>query len=85
MIEFEDIFTIIPKYENVSVETSYSTHPRRIRQAVNALGSERILFGSDFPTNEPGFELYKIQNAHLKEKEMENVLYRNASRLIKLD
>ena len=85
LIEYKDIFTLIPKYENVAVETSYSTHPRRIRQAVDVLGSERIIFGSDFPCNDTGFELYKIQNAHISDSDKENILYRNALRLLDLD
>lgn len=84
LIEFKDIFTIIPKYENVSVETSYSTHPRRISQALNTLGSDRIIFGSDFPCSDPSFELYKIQTAPIPDSDKENILCKNASRLLRL-
>jgi hypothetical protein len=85
LIEHKDIFALIPPYGNVSVETSYSSHPRRISQAVNALGRERVLFGSDFPCSDPGFELYKIRRAPISDPNKENILYRNALRLLKLD
>lgn len=84
LIEFKDIFEIIPQYDNVSVETSYSTHPRRISQAVNVLGSERVIFGSDFPCGDPSFELYKIKIAHISDSDKENILYKNALKLLKL-
>ena len=76
---------MIPPHENVSVETSYATHPRRIFEAVNALGSDRIIFGSDFPCAPQGFELYKIQNATITDSDRENILYKNASRLLKIE
>ena len=82
MKEYQDIFALLPRYDNVAVETSYATHPRRIAQAVNALGSERVLFGSDFPCGQQDFELYKVLHAPLAESEKENVLYKNAERML---
>jgi uncharacterized protein len=83
LIEYQDIFTMIPPFVNVFVETSYSTHPKRIVQAVNLLGSERVIFGSDMPLTTPGFELYKVMQAQVSDLEKDNILFKNASRLIK--
>ncbi len=85
LIEYKDIFILIPKLENVYVETSYSTHPRRIAQAVNTLSADRILFGSDFPLGDHGmgFELLKIEKAPISDSDKEKILYLNAERLLK--
>lgn len=83
MIEYKDIFNLAPPYSNVSVETSYSSHPRRIAEAVNLLGADRIVFGSDFPCSEPAFELYKVVNAPLSDGDKEKILYKNAERLLR--
>ncbi len=85
MKEYKDIFELVPKYENVAVETSYSTHPRRIAEAVRSLGEERVLYGSDFPLSAQDFDIYKIQHAPLSDGQKEKILYHNAARLLKLD
>lgn len=85
LVEWKDIFEQIPPHENVSVETSYSTHPRRIAQAVRVLGADRLVFGSDFPCATQDFELYKVLTAPISDGEKEKVLYRNAQRLLRLD
>jgi len=82
MKEYQDIFALLPKHENVAVETSYATHPRRIAQAVTSLGSERVLFGSDFPCGQQDFELYKVVHALLNDDDREKVLYKNAQRFL---
>lgn len=82
LIEYKDIFTMVPSHDNVSVETSYSSHPRRISQAVDALGSDRVIFGSDFPCSDPGFELFKVKAAPLPDSVKEKILYGNALRLL---
>lgn len=84
LIEYKDIFELIPPLENVSVETSFSSHPRRIAQAVNILGADRILFGSDFPYSDQGLELYKIFTSSITDAEKEKILGKNASRLMSI-
>ena len=84
LIEHKDVFTLVPDLENVFVETSYSTHPRRISQAVNALGEERVIFGSDMPLTHPGFELMKVEMAPITDGAREKILFENGARLIGL-
>jgi len=83
LIEHQDIFVMIPELENVSVDTSYATHPRRIAQAVNKLGPDRVIFGSDMPLTHPGFELYKVMEAPISDDNKEKVLWGNGQRLLK--
>lgn len=84
LLEYQDIFTIVPPLKNVSVETSYSTHPRRIAQAVDILGADRVIFGSDIPCSTPGFELYKVTHAPISDADKAKILHENAARLLNI-
>ncbi len=70
------------------------TSPAHLRHALDKLGSERILFGTDWsatwrwmtkPADIYTQRLGTVQAAELTETERENVLWRNAARLFKLD
>jgi predicted TIM-barrel fold metal-dependent hydrolase len=70
------------------------TSPAHLRHATDKLGSERILFGTDWSATwrwmtEPADiytqRLRTVEAAGLTEAERENVLWRNAARLFKLD
>lgn len=69
-------------HPNVCVESSWQP-PAVIRQAVDILGAERVLFGSDFPLlqQKPALQVIK---AALSAKEAHLVLRQNALRLLKL-
>ena len=69
--------------ENALVEVSSSVaEPGMVAAAVEELGSERVLFGSDVPYLDPAVSLGKVLEADLSERDLENVLWRNAERLI---
>ncbi len=72
-------------YDNVFVETSYASTPRRIRQVVDKLGSERVVFGSDYAWSDQLVEKIKVLRLPLPEKDVQNILYRNAERILGLD
>lgn len=85
LVEYKDIIELIPPHRNVYVETSYSTHPERIRAAVRALGRDRVLFGSDFPdAKKQECELFKARNTPIRKLDMDCLLYENAERLLGL-
>ena len=50
---------------------------------VKRYGSEKLLFGSDFPFGIPASELAKVQRLGLKNRDYENVVYDNIVRLIR--
>lgn len=74
------------KHENIYLECSYVPHPRRLEDAVKILGSERILFGSDFPLGggRIDWDLTKVTYANIKEQDKINILYENAAKLLGL-
>lgn len=55
----EAIF-VAKQYDNVLLETSWGDLPR-IKEGIAALGSERLLFGSDCPIQEIGSQLRPIE------------------------
>ncbi|WP_455279120.1 amidohydrolase family protein [[Eubacterium] cellulosolvens] len=82
MIDPECI-NVTKRYENVFLETSYAQHPRRITQAVNTIGSNRLLYGSDYPLGGGiEFEISKINLAKITDEDKRMILYDNISRLI---
>ena len=75
---------IAKRFQNVSLETSYCSGPRRLAGIVNMLGSERILFGSDFPAGDLLFQKTLVECAKIPDKDKENILGLNAKRLLNI-
>ena len=75
---------IASRYENVWLECSYVEHPRRITQAVEKLGSDRILFGSDCPfgSGDIGWDMTKVTSASITEEDKIKILGENALQLL---
>lgn len=67
---------------NIVLETS-SSNPQDIRRAAQALGADRILFGSDLVSN-VGAELAKYQAVGLQEDELRGPLGDNAARVFQI-
>jgi predicted TIM-barrel fold metal-dependent hydrolase len=67
---------------NIYLEASW-TYSYDIKQMVDQIGSDRIMFGSDIPDN-IGVELYKFKNAGLKQKQLEDCLCNTAKKLFNI-
>lgn len=72
---------LIRDIPNFSVETSANEEMGILREAVRVLGSERVLFGTDWPYKPTNIEVDKIFELGLSDRQLENVLYRNAERI----
>ncbi len=81
----DEFFKQLTLYDNAYVETSMVSSPFTIAQRVKQVGSERILFGSDFPYSDQEIELLKIKKAPISELEKENILYKNAMKIFKIE
>jgi uncharacterized protein len=68
-------------YENVYADTSLASR-EEILHYVNKYGSDKILFGSDFPFGSPGNELEKIMKLPLPENHIEAIIGGNIKRLL---
>ncbi|MBR5259720.1 MAG: amidohydrolase family protein [Eggerthellaceae bacterium] len=56
--------------------------PRRTRELVDAYGTDRVMFGSDFPMWSPITELDRIMKLGYDEEDLEKLLYRNCERYL---
>lgn len=70
---------------NIYLETAMVSMPGYIRLAVDKLGADRVVYGSDYPTGHPGAMLEVIKAARLDEQATSLVLGGNLMRLLKLD
>ena len=71
---------------NVYLESSYVPHPRRLAEAVDMLGAERILFGSDYPWGAQNidWEKTKVTAAPISYDDKKKILAENAKELLNL-
>lgn len=66
---------------NVYLETSGMPMHTKIREAIERVGEERVLYGSDAPFHHPEVEIRKVELSGLEPELVERVLSRNARRL----
>jgi predicted TIM-barrel fold metal-dependent hydrolase len=78
----DEAMEVAEQLENVVLETSAFPYPRKIREAVERIGGERVLFGSDGPACSPRLELEKVRLAGLPPRAERLVLGGNAERLL---
>lgn len=71
------------RFDNVYLETSCSLW-RNLKLAVERVGVDRIVFGSDAPEFHPAVERKKIEILELSKREEEMILGENILRLLKL-
>jgi predicted TIM-barrel fold metal-dependent hydrolase len=83
-IFIHEALELISKYENVYGDTS-AISSYYVKLAVNEVGSDRILFGSDYPYvigRTPCDAIKDIKSLDISEKDKRAILYDNAARLL---
>lgn len=81
----QDALRMGRRFENVYVDTSFSS-VYWIKKALNAMGSDRVLFGSDWPASRPEVALPLVLKATKGYPQTrEKLLFKNAKRLLGLD
>ena len=84
LIEQEKMFNFLKPYKNTFVDTSWLQYYYMISKAVNILGSERVLYGSDGILTDPRTEILKVQVQGFTKAQEENIFYNNIAKLLKL-
>jgi hypothetical protein len=79
-IDAHGIAQIAPQ-ENIVAETS-GCLAVVARRAIDLLGGDRVLFGSEYPSQHPGVELAKLAALGLSPDTWQRVAWRNAHRLL---
>ena len=75
---------MMKKYDNLYFDISAhgNDHPGMLRDAVNKVGRERILYGSDYPGYSATPFIDAVKNSELTDVEREYIFYKNAERLL---
>lgn len=80
----DEAIEVAERCPNVVLETSAMPYPDKIREAVERIGPERVIFGSDGPVSSPVLEREKVTIAGLSAQDTEMVMGLNAARLLRL-
>ncbi len=74
----------LSKYENFWVDCSsslYAMTPKKARELIFSYGSDKVLFGTDYPMWDIEKDLERFMRIELTEKEREDIFYNNAAKL----
>lgn len=80
----EAALNVAKRRENVWVDTSEIPFPNMIRKAVDQLGAEKVLFGSDAPCCDFRLEIMKVKLAGLNFEQEELVFYKNYAQMMNI-
>jgi predicted TIM-barrel fold metal-dependent hydrolase len=73
---------VAKRHPNLILETSAMPYPRMVKEAVAAIGAERVLFASDGPGCDPLIEVEKVRRAGLSPDEEELLFRGNIERIL---
>ena len=79
---FGEAIIVAKNLENLYLNTAGVYQPQIIKIAVDKLGANRIIFGSDFPWGNPKIELAKVEVSGITEEQKELVLGKNLARVL---
>lgn len=71
-------------YKNFYVDCSsslYAMSPDRAKELISAYGTDKVLFGTDYPMWDINTEIERFMKIDLSDSEREDILYNNAKRL----
>jgi hypothetical protein len=71
-------------HPNICVDTAGMTMHTKIKEAVERLGEDRVMYGSDLPLGHPAWEIPKVKISGLDENQLHKVLYKNAVKIYKI-
>jgi predicted TIM-barrel fold metal-dependent hydrolase len=78
----DEALDVAEQYPNIVLETSAMPYPDKIRAAVQRIGADRVIFGSDGPVSSPSLERQKVVIAELGADAAGQVMGDNAARLL---
>lgn len=78
----DEAIEVAERVPNLILETSAMPYPAKIREAVERVGAERVMYGSDGPVCSPRLEVEKVRLAGLDATSEELILAGNALRIV---
>ena len=82
---WEEATEKLRKYDNFYVDCSsslYAMTPQMAKKLIMAYGTERVLFGTDYPMWAPEEEIDRFMQIKLTHSEREDILYNNTANLL---
>jgi predicted TIM-barrel fold metal-dependent hydrolase len=73
------------KHDNIYLETSGMPMHSKIKEAVETVGIDRVMFGSDAPFGHPSFEIRKIEVSGLSGDLVKKVLGENSEKFFNIN
>lgn len=83
-LHVDDAIDVASRHPNLYLETSAMPYPDAIRKAIDRLGPDRVIFGSDGPGCNPALERHKVETLGLDDVTLQKVLGDTAARLLRL-
>jgi predicted TIM-barrel fold metal-dependent hydrolase len=84
---WDEAVSVLAGRPNVWFDTSsalWAMTPEKAVELIHAYGSDRVMFGTDYPVKKLDDELSRFLKLDLTETERENILYYNAKRFLKI-
>ena len=84
---WEDALRLLPDFPNITVDTSscfYTMKPEFAKEIIRAFGSERVMFGTDYPMWPQEKDIEFLNNLGLTEEELENIYWKTCTKLLGL-
>ncbi len=84
---WEEAANKLCKYENFYVDCSsslYAMTPEKAKELIMKYGTDRVLFGTDYPMWEPEAEIKKFMQIDLTNEQREDILYNNVAKLFNI-
>ena len=85
---WEDACKQLHDYENLYVDLSsslYALSPETVLNLIHDYGSDKVLWGTDYPMWDSVNEMEYFEKIDLNKNEKSQILYKNASKLLNLD
>jgi len=67
----------LKNFPTLYFDISTINKPEILKEAFNLVGSEKLLFGSDFPEERPKQTLERLSSLNLSANDLENILFKN--------
>lgn len=77
-----DAIEVAKRCKNVYLETSATPHVNLIREAIEILGPQRVIYASDGPGCDPSIERRKVEDIGLSESQRQQIFSANILRLM---
>jgi len=78
----QDAINTAKRFDNIYLETSAMPMATKIKEAIDVVGRDRVMYGSDIPFGNPPVDIAKATALELSEEDFELYFYRNAKNLL---